>query len=148
MANPFESFAFRRATYKPQSSRSKHPSTLRDNQRASGDTLAATAPPVTPGRRRRKSPVPNDATEHQQAATVTSSARNFTRSSSRADKPETAPTPPAKKKRRAYASLTGPPKGLGPKLGTAPLRLILVRTAASQPSAEQPVRQAASQPAS
>lgn len=49
------------------------------------------------------------------------------RSSPRVKQPSsTTPSPGAAKKRKAYASLTGPPKGLGPKLGTSPLRLILV----------------------
>jgi hypothetical protein len=45
--------------------------------------------------------------------------------------PEAAPAAAAaaagrKRQRKAYASLTGPPKGLPEKLGDGPLRLILV----------------------
>lgn len=60
----------------------------------------------------------------------TTAPKRTTRASIRSSSPSRAPlsSPVApKKQRKAYASLTGPPKGLGPKLGTAPLRLILVR---------------------
>jgi hypothetical protein len=137
MANPFEPFAFNQAATKPGSARNNQLSTARSNKCVSGDTPApASAPPVTPARRRRQSPVPADVKEHQQAAAVPSSARVTTRSSNSTGNPNSAPKPPAKKKRKAYASLTGPPKGLGPKLGTAPLRLILVRATSNQPDSQ------------
>ena len=77
-------------------------------------------------------PAANAISPEQQAACdivgLTASPRPPTRRSlRRTSSPSSSTAPVATKKRKAYASLTGPPRGLGPKLGTVPLRLILVR---------------------
>jgi hypothetical protein len=128
MANPFETFAYRQTAPTAAAVKGNPPQKVTASDRP---PRSPTDPP--PNRRtRRQCPQPSmpsdsDIKQQQVVSPVAQTSHQAAiRSSPRVKQPRSTALSPAAKKRKAYASLTGPPKGLGPKLGTSPLRLILV----------------------
>jgi hypothetical protein len=121
MANPFETFAYRQTAPAVAAAKGSTPQKVAAPDRP---------PNRSPSRQPTQPPMPSDSDiKQQQAVSPVAQTTDLAavRSSSRVKQSRsTALSPGAAKKRKAYASLTGPPKGLGPKLGTSPLRLILV----------------------
>lgn len=129
MANPFQGFAYRqcnrKASVRPLDSLSDRIHSPATNN---SDPETTTAPHPKRARRQSLQPSASPVTNNQQeAALAPDAALEAAVLESRSLPASKSPNGPAKK-RKAYASLTGPPKGLGPKLGTSPLRLIFVST--------------------
>lgn len=129
MANPFAKWAMTTTTNKAAKSLAAPAAAAAAGERAGSPQPARQAGPAPPSLATTNSQqvqTTAPAAPQTSPSPPASSSSRRTRSSSNTTAKLTT-TPPPKKKRKAYAALTGPARGLGPKLGSgAPLRLILV----------------------